>query len=48
MFKEEIKEGIVLVGRDITLYGDFAVSESVVMSEPRETQGGQASRDRTD
>ena len=40
MFKEEIKEGIVLVGRDITLYGDFAVSESVVMSEPRETQEG--------
>lgn len=36
--KEEVKEGIVLVGRSIALFENFAVSEDVVMGELRETQ----------
>lgn len=36
--KEEIKEGIVLVGRDIALYENFAVSRDAVTGEPREEQ----------
>ncbi len=37
-FKEEIKEGIVLIGRDVTLYENFAVDAEEVMAEDREEQ----------
>jgi len=37
-FKEEIKEGIVLIGRDVTLYENFAVDAEEVMVEDREIQ----------
>jgi len=37
-FKEEIKEGIVLIGRDVTLYENFAVDTEEVMTEEREMQ----------
>ena len=36
--KEEIREGIILVGQDITLYENFAVSIEEVMSENRDAQ----------
>lgn len=37
-FKEEIKEGIVLIGRDITLYENFAISEDEAVLEDRQEQ----------
>jgi chromosome segregation protein len=37
-FKEEIKEGIALIGRDVTLYENFAVDTIEVMTEDREVQ----------
>lgn len=37
-FKEEIKEGVVLVGRDITLYENFVVNEDEVAIEDRQEQ----------
>lgn len=38
LFKEEIKEGIVLVGRDISLYENFVVDKDDVLRENREEQ----------
>ena len=37
-FKEEIKEGIALIGRDITLYENFAISEDESVLEDRQEQ----------
>jgi len=38
MFKEEIKEGMVLVGRDITLYENFAIDIEDIISEDIDVQ----------
>jgi len=38
--KEEIKEGAALIGRDVMLYENFAVSEQEVMEEDRQVQEG--------
>jgi len=37
-FKEEIKEGVILVGRDVALYENFAVDADEVMTEERDVQ----------
>ncbi len=37
-FKEEIKEGVMLVGRDVSLYENFAVDADEVMTEERDVQ----------
>jgi len=39
-FKEEIKEGVALIGHDVVLYENFAISMDDVMAEDRQIQEG--------